>query len=158
VTPLATTTATATVTLAGGNEPDPIDASFRIVTATVTMTEAIPVEYTLTDQVTMTVSQSAVIPVPITTTRLSTITSSSTVQQSTQTVNNGQGAQEASQAQETSIPFDYTCRAGDANEKYPGGMSLEATDNQRVTLCKLRLITFHTLSSLLTRASFYIQI
>lgn len=47
-----------------------------------------------------------------------------------------QGRGSAADAKTTGIPFDYTCRRGDSNEKYPGGMSLEATNNQKVTLCK----------------------
>lgn len=116
------------------DEPDPVDGILKVLTETVTMTEAIAVEYTLTERVTVT--QPAVIPVPITRTTVTTSASTSTFGRTTQSVDNGQGRQDAGQAQETGIPFDYTCRPGDGNEKYPGGMSIEATDNQKVTLCK----------------------
>lgn len=39
-------------------------------------------------------------------------------------------------AVETRIPFDYTCRPGDAGQKESGGMSLSATDAQTETLCE----------------------
>lgn len=127
---MATTTRTATVTLPSEQDtPDPIDSALRIVTETITATQAIETSFTLTERVTITVVP-AVVPIEVTRTTTSTSTS-------TATVNNGKGRNDAAQAQETGIPFDYTCRPGDANEKYPGGMSLSATDNQRTTLCEL---------------------
>lgn len=143
VTPLTTVTRTATVTLSGDENEAEVDGVLRVFTETVTMTEAVAIEYTFTERVTVT--QPAVIPVPITRTTLSTSTSTSTIQQASQRVDNGQARQDASPAQETGIPFDYTCRPGDANEKYAGGPSLEATDNQRVTLCELLHSVSHEL-------------
>lgn len=135
VTPLATATRTVTATLPGDNDtPDPIDSALRIITETVTVTEAIETQYTLTTRVTVTLP--AVIEATQTIIPTRTTTSTTTTRQAEQTPDNGQGRQDTAQAQETGIPFDYTCRPGDANEKYPGGLSIEATDNQRVTLCK----------------------
>lgn len=143
VTPLATTTRTATITLPGENDdiPDPIDSALRIVTETVTLTQAVEAApYTLTERVTVTVPAAVVVPVPVTRTTTSTFTSISraapTPNNGGAVVDNGQGRGDAAQAQETGIPFDYTCRPGDAGQKYPGGMSLSATDNQRTTLCE----------------------
>lgn len=76
----------------------------------------------------------AIVTMRTTVTIARTTTTSTSTRQPTETWNPPPPA-----AVETRTPFDHTCRPGDANQKYPGGMSLSDTPNLKVPLCELSL-------------------
>jgi hypothetical protein len=130
-TPSTTTTQTSTVIIGPGatvTETDRVGGQVRYVTETVTLSDTLAAAtlFTATTRTTVTLQATQTF-----TTATRTISAGGAVGG-----DNAARRQQASEATQTGVPFNYVCRPGDSNEKYPGGMSLGSTDNQRPTLCQ----------------------